>query len=81
MNNAAHTELAKVLNSVEGLAAISNYECELMDRLYPAKKWTKIYAPEKTIHSTKDVRQEVLWVNYDLKKLGTLKTASLFENE
>jgi DNA adenine methylase len=81
MNNAAHTELAEALNSVEGLVAISNYECELMNKLYPAKKWTKIYAPEKTIHSTKDVRQEVLWVNYDLKKFGTYRTFSLFENE
>jgi DNA adenine methylase len=81
MNNADHIELARVLNSVEGLVAISNYESELMEELYPARKWTKIYAPEKTIHSTKDVRQEVLWINYDLKKLETHKTISLFENE
>lgn len=85
MNNAAHVELSKVLNAVEGLVAVSNYECELTEELYPAPKWTKIHAPEKTIHSTKDVRQEVLWVNYDLKKLETHKethkTVSLFENE
>jgi DNA adenine methylase len=81
MNNTAHIELAKALNSVEGLVAISNYECKLMEELYPAGKWTKIYAPEKTIHSTKGIRQEVLWVNYDLKKIGTNKTISLFENE
>jgi DNA adenine methylase len=81
MSNAAHIELAKVLNSVEGHVAISNYECELMEELYPSRKWTKICAPEKTIHSTKDVRQEVLWVNYDLKNTGTHKSISLFENE
>ncbi|MDR2791639.1 MAG: DNA adenine methylase [Tannerellaceae bacterium] len=67
MKDTAHIELAKILNSVEGLVAVSNYECELMEELYPVGKWTKIYAPKKTIHSTKGVRQEVLWVNYDLK--------------
>jgi DNA adenine methylase len=81
MNNVAHIELAKALNSAEGLVAVSNYECELMEDLYPANKWTKIYAPEKTIHSTKDVRQEILWVNYDLKHLKTHNNISLFGNE
>jgi len=68
MNNSAHRELAKILNSVKGLVAISNYECGLMEELYPPKKWTKIYSPEKIIHSTKDIRQEVLWVNYNINK-------------
>jgi DNA adenine methylase len=55
----------EILNSVNGFAAISNYDCEHMEELYPKNKWIKIYAPEKTIHSTKDIRQEVLWVNYN----------------
>ncbi|GMO35578.1 MAG: DNA adenine methylase [Termitinemataceae bacterium] len=71
MNNYDHTKLAETLNAIEGLAAISNYDCELMDELYPSNKWSKIYAPLKTIHSTKDVRQEVLWVNYDIKNIST----------
>jgi len=67
MDNYDHRALAEVLNAVDGCVAISNYDCELMNELYPAKKWKKILAPQKTIHSTKDVRQEVLWVNYDIR--------------
>ena len=65
MSNDEHRELAKVLNSVQGMAAISNYRCELIDELYPAPKWTKSLASEKTIHSTKGKRTEALWTNYD----------------
>ena len=45
--------------------AISNYQCELMDKLYHKPKWTKCIAPEKTNHATKGKRVEVLWTNYD----------------
>jgi len=76
MNDSAHEALATTLNETQGLVAISNYDCELMNDLYPEPKWKKIYSPEKTIHSTKDKRQEVLWVNYDVNKLE--KTYSLF---
>jgi DNA adenine methylase len=79
MDNSAHRELAALLNAVEGRVAISNYECDLMNELYPADKWTKIYSPEKTIHSTKDVRQEVLWVNY--KPEAQKHIINLFANE
>ena len=68
MTDYDHKELSITLNSIEGLAAISNYECELMEELYPSSKWTKIRSAEKTIHSTKDIRQEVLWVNYNIEK-------------
>jgi DNA adenine methylase len=73
MDNYDHKKLAEVLNAIEGFAAVSNYECDLMEELYPSRKWTKVYAPEKTIHSTKDIRQEVLWVNYDINNV-TCKT-------
>lgn len=81
MNDYDHNELSEVLNSAEGFVAISNYECELMEKLYPANKWTKIYSPEKTIHSTKDIRQEVLWVNYNINELKSKNTYTLFANE
>lgn len=81
MTDSDHKELAKTLNSIEGLAAISNYECGLMEELYPSSKWTKIYSPAKTIHSTKDVRQEVLWVNYNLQELKSKNNFSLFADE
>lgn len=69
MTDEEHGQLAKVLNSVKGRVAISNYQCNLMDELYPASRWKKHLSPLKTIHSTKDKRQEVLWVNYDIHKL------------
>jgi len=78
MDNLAHRELAKILNSAKGLVAISNYECELMEELYPPKKWTKIYSPEKIIHSTKDIRQEILWVNYNINKQNFKDSLPLF---
>jgi len=65
MTDEEHRELAEVLNSVKGMVAISNYQCDLMDELYPAPKWIKHIAPARTIHSTKDVRVEALWTNYD----------------
>lgn len=65
MTDAQHRELADVLNAAKGMVALSNYDCDLINTLYPAKRWRKIKSPERTIHSTKDMRSEVLWVNYD----------------
>ena len=65
MNDDDHRSLAKALNAAVGKVALSNYDCKLMDELYSSKKWRKIFGPEKTIHSTKDKRREVLWTNYD----------------
>lgn len=79
MDNHQHRELAEVLNSVEGMVALSNYDCKLMNELYSSSKWKKIYSPEKTIHSTKGKRQEVLWVNYDLQKIS--RNYPLFAHE
>jgi DNA adenine methylase len=70
MPDVEHAELAKALNSAEGLVAISNYDCDLMNDLYPESRWCKYFSPEKTIHSTKDKRQEVLWVNYDIQQIA-----------
>lgn len=66
MTNKDHMQLAEILNNVQAKVALSNYDCALMEDLYPADKWTKIMAPEKTIHSTKGVRRECLWINYKL---------------
>lgn len=74
MTDEQHTELAITLNNVEGMVAISNYDCELMRELYPAPKWSMVISPEKTIHSTKDKRQEILWINYKVKTSDSLNT-------
>jgi DNA adenine methylase len=74
MTDEEHRQLAKALNSAKGLVAVSNYQCDLMDELYRAPKWRKHLSPMKTIHSTKDKRQEVLWVNYDILKFRNSDT-------
>lgn len=65
MTDAQHAELAAVLNRAKGKVAFSNYDCDLMDSLYPPGRWRKVVGPAKTNHSTKDTRTEVLWLNYD----------------
>lgn len=76
MSDAEHRELAEVLNHVQGLVAISGYECDLMNALYPPPKWLKHVAPPRTIHTTKDERTEILWTNYDPRTFGP--TPALF---
>ena len=81
MTDSHHEELAKKLNKVQGLVAISNYDCDLMNDMYPSEKWFKHSSELKTIHSTKDKRQEVLWLNYDINKIRhqQRKDKTLFE--
>jgi DNA adenine methylase len=64
MTDSQHGELAAVLNRVKGLVAFSNYDCDLLDALYPAKTWFKHKCKPKTNHATKGQRVEVLWTNY-----------------
>jgi DNA adenine methylase len=68
MTDEQHRELADALNAAKGMVAFSNYDCDLINKLYPAKRWRKVVGPQKTIHSTKDTRSEVLWINYDPEK-------------
>lgn len=74
MTDADHRALARALNAVQGRVAVSNYDCELMAGLYPAPQWRKHVSPARTIHSTKDMRVEVLWTNYDSTVPGTSPT-------
>ena len=65
MTDEQHKQLAKVFNHVKGMVAISNYQCKLMDKLYPSPKWRKTTTNPKTNHASKGKRVEVLWTNYD----------------
>ncbi|PQO47405.1 DNA adenine methylase [Blastopirellula marina] len=65
MKDEEHRELADAFNACKGKVAISNYDCELMDELYPKKRWHKFVNKPKTNHATKGQRTEVLWTNYD----------------
>lgn len=73
MTNPEHCALAAVLHGIQGKAAVSGYRCDLMDQLYGT--WKRIDAPEKLCHSTKELRQEALWINYELPD-GLLDGAS-----
>ncbi len=81
MTDEQHRKLAESLNSVKGMVALSNYDCPLMDELYPSSKWHKIVGPSKTNHSTKGKRIEVLWINFDPNRAQLNdRNRSLFED-
>jgi DNA adenine methylase len=63
MKDEEHHHLAEVLHKVQGKVAISGYDSKLFNELYSS--WHRTEAPEKQIHSSKAIRQEVLWTNYD----------------
>jgi len=81
MTDEQHRDLAEALNSAKGMVALSNYDCDLMDKLYPARRWQKVYGVEKTIHSTKGKRVEVLWTNYQYAKIRDKQISLEFNNE
>jgi DNA adenine methylase len=83
MDIKGHEELASVLQNCKGKVALSSYKCELLDKLYA--DWDCIKAPEKNCHSIKQLRQEVLYVNYPITakiecqhKINLLKSVNLF---
>jgi DNA adenine methylase len=77
MSDDEHRELAATLNECKGKVAVSNYDCALMDELYPSPGWHKFVSQPRTNHATKGQRVEVLWTNYD--PLRQENAATLFE--
>ncbi|MDR0672415.1 MAG: DNA adenine methylase [Zoogloeaceae bacterium] len=65
MDERQHREFAEAANECEGMVAVSGYDHPLMDALFEPGRWFKTQGPDKTIHSTKGKRSEVLWTNYD----------------
>jgi DNA adenine methylase len=63
MTEKDHIELAQVLRSIKGKAAVSGYRCDLLSALYQG--WRCVEAPEKNCHSVKKPRTEALWINYE----------------
>lgn len=61
MTDDAHTQLAQVLNNIQGKVAISGYRNEQMDTWYHG--WRRHDAPVKMAHSIKQERQECVWMN------------------
>lgn len=69
MSDAEHIKLAELLHSLKGKVALSGYHCKLIDELY--SDWYCTEAPPRICHSVKQVRQEVLWTNYDPRQAIT----------
>lgn len=67
MDEGQHREFAEAVNECKGMVAVSGYDHPLMDELFKPGRWFKTQGPDKTIHSTKGKRSEVLWTNYDPK--------------
>lgn len=65
MSEDQHRELADTVNQCRGKVAVSGYDHPLMDELFPTGYWFKTLSSDRTIHSTKDIRQEVLWTNFN----------------
>jgi DNA adenine methylase len=72
MDETEHRTLAKVLNECQGKVAVSGYNHPLMEELFPKKRWFKTPGADRTIHSTKGTRQEILWTNYNPQIQGGL---------
>lgn len=66
MTDSEHEELSEKLNSIRGMVALSNYDSEFLNRLYPEGRWFKHVLPSRTNHATKGKRTEVLWTNYHI---------------
>lgn len=62
MTDNDHRELAEVLHAVKGKVALSSYDSPLMSELYGS--WNRIEGPSRMVHSVKQERIEILWVNY-----------------
>lgn len=78
MDDAQHISLARVLDECCGMVAISNYDCDLMNDLFPAPKWRKIISDPRTNHATKGMRVEVLWTNFAAEMRTKKNGQSLF---
>ena len=63
MTDDDHRELADLLHTIKGRAAISGYQSTLYDEIF--HDWNRIDADPRTAHSVRTTRQESLWVNYE----------------
>jgi DNA adenine methylase len=63
MNDKQHRELALLLHRIKGKAVLSGYDGDLYDGLFA--DWHKVSASAKMIHSVKQMRTEVVWLNFE----------------
>ena len=65
MDERQYQEFAEAAHQCKGMIAVSGYDHPVMEQLFPSAHWFKTLGQDKTIHSTKGARQEVLWTNYE----------------
>lgn len=75
MTDDDHRDLAELLHTIEGRAAVSGYRTALYDDIFA--DWNRIDADPRIAHSVRTTRQESLWVNYEPLRSGD-STALLF---
>ena len=63
MTDKDHCELADCLSRIRGRAVISGYRTELYDKLFA--NWHRVDADRRRCHSTRTMRQESAWLNFD----------------
>ncbi len=63
MSDHEHEHLAEALSRIRGRAAVSGYRGTLMDRMF--RDWPRVDADVRLCDSSKEERQECLWMNYD----------------
>ncbi len=63
MTDDDHRDLADLLHSIKGRAAVSGYQSTLYDEIF--RDWNRIDAAPRIAHSVRTTRQESLWVNYE----------------
>lgn len=73
MTDKDHRNLADILHKSEAKVAVSSYRCDLTEKLY--QDWNRIDV-RKTSHTSKEYREESLWLNYpvpgpDVEKVRT----------
>lgn len=67
MDENQHRYFSQAVNGCQGWVAVSGYDHPVMNDLFKPDCWVKTLGANKIIHSTKGMRQEVLWTNYDPK--------------
>ena len=63
MTDDDHRDLAELLHTIKGRAAVSGYRTTLYDDIFA--DWNRIDADPRIAHSVRTTRQESLWINYD----------------
>lgn len=80
MSDDDHHELAEALNSARGFVALSGYDSPTMDQLYPPRRWHKTRFKMRRLPMSRTGtrrKQEVLWTNYDPRKIHGQITLNL----